>query len=282
MELWMLLPFWYQSMMVFLLGLIIGSFLNVVIYRYHTGKSLSGHSHCLSCGHVLRWYELFPLISYICLRGKCKKCGCTIPVRYFLVELSTALLFLLTFLQFGASVLTLFSLTLIALLIIVVVYDIYHMVIPNELVIFVGILALVYYVIVFGLVWEQNVFLLHIGAAFGSFLFYGGLWLVSKGRWIGFGDAKLAIPLGFIVGIPAVFSFIVLSFWVGAVLSLVWMWLPKIRDILVRCCTKNTVVNYTKSFTIKSEVPFAPFIITAFLLVFLYQVDVLQLISIFI
>ena len=282
MELFISLPFWYQSMMVFLLGLIIGSFLNVVIYRYHTGKSLSGHSHCLSCGHTLRWYELFPLVSYVYLWGRCTSCGCTIPVRYFLVEFSTALLFLLIFMQFGVSSFTVFSLILVSVLMIVAVYDIYHMVIPNELVILIGIFALIHYFLVYGLSWEQGVFLSHAGAAFGSFLFYGGLWFVSKGRWIGFGDAKLAIPFGFILGASATFSVIIFSFWIGAVLSLLLMSVPALFKSIKKRCAGVTVVYTSKSFTMKSEVPFAPFMIIAFLLVYLYEFDVLSLVSSFV
>ena len=281
MELFISLPFWYQSMMVFLLGLIIGSFLNVVIYRYHTGKSLSGHSHCLSCGHTLRWYELFPLASYLCLRGRCKSCGCTIPARYFLVEIATALLFLLAFLQFKVSVPFVFSLVLIAVLMVVAVYDMYHMIIPNELVLTVSALAAVHYFIMNGLSWDQEVFLSHAGAALGSFIFYGGLWFVSKGRWIGFGDAKLAIPFGFILGASATFSVIVFSFWIGAVLSLLLMSVPALFKSIKKRCAGVTVVYTSKSFTMKSEVPFAPFMIIAFLLVYLYEFDVLSLVSSF-
>lgn len=282
MELFTLLPFWYQSMMVFLLGLIIGSFLNVVIYRYHTGKSLSGHSHCLSCGHVLRWYELFPLVSYVCLRGHCRSCGCIIPARYFLVEIATAFLFLMAFLQFGVSAFFVFSVVLIAVLMVIAVYDIYHMVIPDELVLLMSVLALAHYAMVYGLSWEQELFVSHAGAALGSFLFYGGLWFVSKGTWIGFGDAKLAIPLGFILGASATFSVIVFSFWIGAVLSLSVMIIPVLYRKIKARCSGTAVVHNSKSFTMKSEVPFAPFMIIAFLLVYLYQYNVLNLMSFFI
>ena len=227
-----LLPVWYQYTLVALLGLIIGSFLNVVIYRYHTGRSLNGSSHCLSCGDTLRWFELFPLVSYLCLRGRCGSCGCTIPIRYFLVELSTALLFVAVFAQFSFSLLLPFSLLLIAVLMIVSVYDMYHLVIPNELVVSLSILAVVHFVLVYGFTWNEKALLLHGTAAIGAFLFYGGLWFVSKGTWIGFGDAKLAIPLGFILGTPAVFSFVVFSFWVGAGVSLLLMGVPALIKIV--------------------------------------------------
>lgn len=276
------LPTWYLYTLVGVCGLIVGSFLNVVIYRYHTGKSLSGHSHCLSCGHTLRWYELFPLVSYVCLFGRCGSCGCTIPLRYFLVELSTALLFVSLFAYMSVSGLFLFSMVLVSILMVVAVYDIYHMVIPNELVIGTSILAVIYFVLQYGLFWDTERFLSHAGAALGAFLFYGGLWLVSKGKWIGFGDAKLAIPLGFILGTPSVFTFVVFSFWIGAIVSLGLIGIPAIFHVLKAYCSSYPVVNYSKYFTMKSEVPFAPFMIAAFLLVYIFNLDVLQLMTVFI
>lgn len=277
-----LLPMWYQYSVLFLFGLIIGSFLNVVIYRYHTGKSLNGHSHCLSCGHTLRWFELFPLVSYLCLFGRCHSCGSRIPARYFVVELTTAILFVLLFTQLSIGLVLLFSLVLISVLMIVAVYDYYHMIIPDTLVISMGVLSIVYYLLMYGMKWDTSVFLSHFGAAVGAFLFYGGLWFVSKGRWIGFGDAKLAIPLGFILGTPAVFSFVVLSFWVGAFISVGLIVLPALFHIVRSHCSSQPVVNYSKYFTMKSEVPFAPFMIVAFLLVYMYQFDVLELMATFI
>jgi len=275
-------PVWYQYALVALLGLIVGSFLNVVIYRYHTGKSLSGHSHCLSCGHTLRWYELFPLVSYLCLFGRCGSCGCTIPLRYFLVELSTAILFVSLLVHMSLSPLFLFSMVLVSVLMVIVVYDIYHMIIPNELVVGTSILAVFNFILQYGFSWDTEILLSHVGAALGVFFFYGGLWFVSKGRWIGFGDAKLAIPLGFIVGIPGVFTFVVFSFWIGAIVSLGLLGIPAIFHLVKAHCASCPVVNYSKYFTMKSEVPFAPFMIASFLLVYICNFDVLQLMASFI
>jgi len=276
-----MLPVWYQYSLVLLLGLVIGSFLNVVIYRYHTGKSLSGHSHCLSCGHTLRWYELFPLVSYVCLLGRCRSCGCTIPLRYFLVEISTAALFLLLYMSLSLSLLFLFSMVLVSILMIVAVYDIYHMVIPDELVVATSVLAGGYMFLQYGLVWDMAVVISHAGAALGAFLFYGGLWFVSKGKWIGFGDAKLAIPLGFILGAPAVFTFIVFSFWIGAIVSIAIIVIPAVYQVVAAYCASYSVVQYAKYFTMKSQVPFAPFMIAAFLVVYIYRLDVLDLMTTF-
>lgn len=290
-----LLPTWYLYTCVFFLGLIIGSFLNVVIYRYHTSRSLSGHSHCLSCGEKLRWFELFPLVSYLCLRGRCGSCGCRIPARYFVVELSTALLFLTAATQLPVGLLLLFTLALISVLMVVTVYDMYHMVIPDELVLTICGLALVYFGLASYPTFSLTALGWHAAAALGAFLFYGGLWFVSKGRWIGFGDAKLAIPLGFMLGMPAVFTFVVFSFWIGAVISLCMLGLPYLFQIVRAWAIRvtylftkkeeylyKTSAHQYKTLTMKSEVPFAPFMIAAFLLVYLFHADVLTLVAFFI
>src|SRR3989344_1792899 len=91
------------SIFVFILGTIIGSFLNVVILRYNTGSSIQGRSGCMSCGKPLVWYELFPVLSFLFLLGRCGGCKSRISAQYPLVELLTGIIFLLTFLQFSPS-----------------------------------------------------------------------------------------------------------------------------------------------------------------------------------
>jgi len=89
------LPTSFLLIIAFGFGIIIGSFLNVYLYRFHTGKSLSGSSHCLSCATPLKFYELVPLFSYLFLRGRCRTCSSLVPSRYFLVELLTGILFVI-------------------------------------------------------------------------------------------------------------------------------------------------------------------------------------------
>ena len=281
MEIFTSLPFWYQSAMFFLLGLIIGSFLNVVIYRFNTGRSINGHSHCTSCAYALRWYDLIPLLSFLFLKGRCKKCHCKIPLRYFVVELITALLFLATFMQFGFTKIFLFSIPLLSFLIVIALYDLNHMVIPDKLVLYVGILAIVHYFVVYGFVFKPDVLIQKSIAAMAAFLFFGGLWFVSKGRWIGFGDAKLAVPLAFILGPFATFSSIVFSFWIGAFVSILLLILPGLYKKMQHFYTPSPIAKKIKYFTMKSEVPFAPFMIAAFLLVYIYKIDVLQLMLVY-
>ncbi len=270
MELIALLPLWYQYTLVVLFGLVIGSFLNVYIYRFHTGRSLTGSSHCLSCARPLAWYELLPVFSYLALRGRCRTCGSYIPFRYVLVEVLTASLFLLAYILVPLSYMMLLWWSLLAVLVVIVVYDLYHLIIPNELVVSVAVLTLLMFMAALSWQWLPILFLSHAAAAFGAFAFYGGLWLVSKGRWIGLGDAKLAAPLAFLLGPWETFSFVVLSFWIGAGLSIVILLLQR---LLKR--GQYRLSKYGLTITMKSEVPFAPFLILAFLAVALLKLNVL-------
>lgn len=258
-------------------GVIIGSFLNVYIYRFHTGKSLSGSSHCLSCGQTLKWYELFPLLSYLGLRGRCSTCGCKIPVRYFVVELVTGLLFALTLTVTLDLVPLLLFWTLFSVMVVITVYDYYHYIIPDSLtatlLLLTGImLGYEYYLGVTSL--EELV--VAAGAALAGSAFFLFLWLISKGTWLGFGDVKLAVPLGLLVGTTQVFSFVVLSFWIGAgvslaILALAWMLEQG----------KSHLPFPALGLTMKSAVPFAPFMVASSLVIIFTHFNALALFSFF-
>ncbi|MCB9812168.1 prepilin peptidase [Candidatus Nomurabacteria bacterium] len=267
------MSFW--AIAAFGFGVIIGSFLNVYIYRFHTGKSLAGHSHCLSCGTPLRWFELFPILSYMILRGRCRTCGCRIPSRYFLVELATGVLFALTLtltLDLAAILLWWF---IFSVLVVILVYDLYHYIIPDRLVIVLTTAAL----LLLGYQWwlAPSFSLERVGATLLAALagsgFFFFLWYISKGKWLGFGDVKLAFPLGLLVGPVYVFSFVVLSFWIGAAVSLMLLGWYHLRR------GKAGLHLPSQTLTMKSAVPFAPFLIAAGLVVIFTHFNVLALFS---
>ena len=268
-----LLPLWYQYTFVGVLGLIIGSFLNVYIYRLNTGKSLAGHSHCMSCGTGLRPYELVPLLSYLFLRGRCRTCGCYIPIRYFFVELCTGVFFLLAYYVAGSLIEFLYLAALLSVLIVITVYDVRHFIIPDKLTMSLAVLVIAWqgYVLYLGGTWQA--FGIAVGAAALGASFFYFLWLVSDGRWIGFGDVKLAFPLGVMVGPTLVFSMIVLSFWIGAFISLLIIGCAKLIRGQVR------LQNRIFRLTIKSVVPFAPFLVAGSLLVLFTHINVLSFFS---
>lgn len=263
----------------FLFGLIVGSFLNVVIYRLHTNKTLSGNSHCLSCGTRLSWYELFPLFSYLFLRGACKHCGAYIPPRYFLVELLTGVLFVVMGTASGSLFELGLNLVIISLVVIVLVYDVRHTIIPDEMVILLSVCA------VLMASWSPDASQFVIPPLFAvlggvvAAAFYAFLWFISKGRWIGLGDAKLAFPFGILVGLPLVFSLIVWSFWIGAIVSVALLlartYLIKLRS--TRMGGKTFLRFRLPHLTMKSEIPFAPFLIAALLCTYVYSISVFDI-----
>jgi prepilin signal peptidase PulO-like enzyme (type II secretory pathway) len=125
-----------------------------------------------------------------------------------------------------------------------------------------------------GFTFDLNVLVIHAISAVAAFLFYGGLWRFSKGKWIGFGDAKLAIPLGLMLAPGQVFSVIVLSFWIGALVSVGILIVQKLVH-----SGKHRLPLGGLPLTMKSEVPFAPFLIAAFVLVYFSNLDVLQIMT---
>ena len=270
-----ILPLWYQYIIASVFGLIIGSFLNVLIYRFHTGKSLQGHSHCLSCGTRLRAYELIPLLSYVVLRGRCRTCGCHIPVRYFVVELATSVLFLLSYILASSLSELVYLFVVMAVFVVITVYDIRHYIIPDSLTALLTVVSLAWY----GMQLYGGMDWVFVGETFLAALagtgFFFLLWFISKGAWIGFGDVKLAFPLGLIVGPTLVFSMIVYSFWVGAAISLFLVGVSR----LVRGQVRLGMLSHR--LTIKSVVPFAPFMIAGCLIVLFTRFNVLSLFSSF-
>lgn len=263
----------YWFVIVFVFGAIIGSFLNVVIYRLHTGRSLNGRSHCMTCGTHLRWFELFPVFSYVILLAKCRYCRAFIPSRYLLVEMLTGISFVLLWQSLSHN-LVLFGLYggLISTLIIILLYDIRHTIIPDELTVIVGIFTLMILGYEYIEYRDLATLIYDVLGGMSAGLFFAGLWYVSRGRWIGLGDAKLALPLAIIVGYNQVFSMVVLSFWVGAIVSLTIL---SLQHLLERW--KTHLPYLTQTITMKSEVPFAPFLIAGFLLAHFFHADIFDI-----
>lgn len=264
-------PTAFVILYVFGVGAIIGSFLNVYIYRFHTGRSLQGASHCLSCGDRLRPYDLVPIVSYLSLRGRCRTCGCRFSPRYLFVEVVTGVLFVLVLFAATTLMELLLLAMLMAVLVVIFVYDVRHFIIPDMLTVAALLLTLaltVPYTLTLG---EWVSYSSTVAAAAGGSLFLYALWFISKGTWLGFGDVKLAFPLGLLVGPTLVFSFIVVSFWVGAAISLLLLGAAKLERGKLR------LRFLPRGLTIKSVVPFAPFLIIGCLLVFFTKLNVLTL-----
>lgn len=247
----------------FILGTIIGSFLNVVALRYNTGMTLKGRSKCFSCGKNLEWHELVPLFSFLFQMGKCKKCKSKISWQYPLIELTAGLLFLAIFFVFPplsveASFTTLFYVFITCLLLIITIYDIKHKIIPDSLVYTFGAVSLAHLFIATDLsfaipTWSQVLAGPILALPFALMFF------LSKGTWMGLGDAKLVLGIGWILGIVSGISAIILAFWIGAVVSVVWMYI---------------IFRKIKS---RYEIPFGPYLILGMYLVLLFGIKVIDL-----
>ncbi len=204
----------------FILGLVIGSFLNVCIYRIPRGKSIVyPPSSCPSCGMRIKWYDNIPVLSYIVLKGRCRYCKSRISPIYPLVELLTAVYSLLVYLKFGITLNTAFYLIFGYILIVASFIDFFHYIIPDSLT-----LSLAFVGIVYGLFNHE---LIHsiIGLVFGFVLLYIVAVLgkaIFKKEAMGGGDIKLLAALGTFVGVKGVlFTLFVASFFgsfVGIVL----------------------------------------------------------------
>lgn len=217
----------------FALGLTIGSFLNVVIYRsLHGDSPYRGRSYCDHCKRQLHWFENIPLLSYIVLGGACRTCHKKIPWSYPLVEFVTGLLFLwwaslgFAFFQLTQApfqvIQPLFWLVIGLLLVIVFFTDLMYGIIPDFSVFLLSLLTIIYRVALTLLgVMQPFDFFATLASAVCACLFFLLLYLGTKGRGIGFGDVKFAIPMGLILGYPGILVGLFLSFVIGGVTGIV-------------------------------------------------------------
>jgi len=276
---------------VFLFGSAIGSFLNVVICRLETGEGIvKKRSHCVRCGQTLNWYELIPIFSFLGLLGRCRSCREKISWQYPLVEIVTGLLFVLTFYlnyelritNYGYELFAfsmihdlffiiqlLFHWVIISCLIVIFVYDLRHYIIP-DVVLFPAVGVVFVYRIVevffnpslalplirggkgwggFGL-WQQTIsywpsaigqFSPYLFSALCASVFFLIIILLTRGKGMGLGDAKLAFLMGLLLGWPNILVALFIAFFVGA--------------------TVGVGLIFWKKKTMKSQIPFGPFLI---------------------
>lgn len=225
----------------FLLGAALASFLEVLADRLPRGERPFGRSSCFSCKRQLQWFELFPVLSWLYLRGRCRTCGARIPKRHILFELGLGLVFAATFVTmpepFDAWLLG-FRLFLLAALALVLVADLRFFIIPDlaSLGLFFTGTVLVLSAHVFSVPWDAfmpTIWFAFFGAVFGA-IFLGAFTLVSRGAWMGLGDVKLAAALGVLFGFPEILFLLAISFILGSVigLALIVSRLRGMRDIL--------------------------------------------------
>ena len=231
------------SLFIFLLGLAVGSFLNAVIFRLEKGENaLKGRSYCPQCKHQLSFDDLIPVLSFVLLKGKCRYCKKPISWQYPLVEISTAAVFLLIFFTQG---LNFYLWSIASLLIVIFVYDLKYYLIP-DIILYLAIGVAFLYRIFKHVGSLENAL---VSAIFAS-AFFLAIYLLSKGKWMGFGDVKLAFFMGLFLGFPNILIALYSAFFAGAVVGV--------------------VLIVAKKKKMNSQVPFGPFLVggTFFALLF--------------
>lgn len=201
--------------MVLFVGIAVGSFLNVCIYRIPKKENITTtRSHCMACGNVIKWYDLVPVISFLLLRGKCRNCGAKLSIQYPVIEILNGLLYCLVYAVMGLNLKSVLTMALISALIVIAVIDWRTYEIPFGLNVFIAVLGVV-------LVLEKVVnrdFTGIIDNLIGAISVSGFLlilYLVTKGRGIGGGDIKLMAAAGLFLG----WKNCILAFIIGCVLG---------------------------------------------------------------
>ena len=248
----------YYTIVSFIFGITLGSFYNVVGYRLPREQSLiTPSSHCTSCNHKLGILDLFPVFSFLFLGGKCRYCKQKISWFYPFFEFMTGVLFAVSYIIFGATVEFFIAITFISMLLIIIISDYQTMIIPDELLIFGGIILIVLiginkglaglgYSILDGIVAFIIMFLIK---KLGDFLF--------KKESMGGGDIKLMFIFGLVLGLPMTLISIFLASFIGLPISL--------------------YILYRKK---EHEIPFGPFLAVAAIIIMLSQLNIDKLIEI--
>ncbi len=250
------------SLILFALGACIGSFLNVLIYRTENGEDwVRGRSHCENCDMQIRWYDNVPLLSFLLLKGKCRKCKTPISPAHPIVEgligilfvwwwLLGSIFFRLTMEPF-VMIQPLFWLAVGIMLIFILVEDLMSLYIPLWALIGLAILSVMYRfaLVLFDVMQVQDLLSTYVAAFMISAFFYL-LHAGTKGRGMGFGDVLLSFPLVILLGWPRSLVWLFLSFVLGAVIGIIMLAVGKAK--------------------FKQRIAFGPFMVVATVLTLLW------------
>jgi len=266
--------YWLVFAAIFAIGTTIGSFLNCVIWRSYANESvMKGRSYCPKCRHKLAWFDLVPLFSFIFLRGKCRYCKKTISWQYPAVELATGVLFVLfarmfameifygQFFAFSVAQLLAYWVILSALVVIFVA-DLRWYFIPDGAVASGFAAALV----LRGLQFAQGAYFFGqldyqiltnpLLSSFFCAAFFLVIFLLSRGKWMGFGDVKYALLMGMVLGFPDSLVALFLANFFGAIMGLTLIF-AKIKNM-------------------KSEIPFGPFLVAGTLIALFFSDSIIS------
>lgn len=240
-------------------GLFLGSFLFAIADRIGKGQSfIVGRSQCNHCSHVLSWHELVPVLSFLFQAAQCRHCGIRLSFWYPLSEILTSIVLMITVMTFiSEHWLLLVTNVLIVLCLLVIFFtDQSHGIIPFPFVFVASFLAVVH--IGFTSSFEQLFFNIVSGLASG--LFFLVIFLMTKGKGMGFGDVMYATFMGFFLGFPATFFGLYIAFASGAVVALLLVILKKKK-------------------LHGGTVPFGPFLVTGTFIMMIWKEQILHVVS---
>ena len=256
------------SLLSFFYGSALGSFVNVIVTRLNVAPIVKARSKCLSCGITLSWKDLVPVLSYIYLGGKCKNCKTKYGINNLFIEIIYGLVFVSVYnliLKGQVSLLnsfiwlsyyTLFFVTLG----VITLYDLKHKVIPIKF--FYGFLALTTIILFLRFTDDRSWFTLLSPLVVSSpFLI---LWVMSRGKWLGFGDVLMYVAVGSFFDVYQGLAVFFLSVWIGAITGI----LLKILE--------------SKKYTLKTAIPFVPFITISIIIVLFTDIDILSIAQFFV
>lgn len=219
--------FYFFLSSAFILGTVVGSFLNVCIYRIPAGKSIvSPPSACPLCGHQIRWFQNIPILSYMALGGKCASCKSSIPFRYPAIEALTGILFTVVLYYFGFSAATLVYWLFLAALVTITFIDLDHQIIPDVISLPGIIVGFVCSLFIPWLPWIDSL----LGVVIGGGVLLTIAWIyekVAKREGMGGGDIKLLAMLGAFLGWKAVLPVVFIASLVGSLIGVPLMLLQK-------------------------------------------------------
>ncbi|MBI1919218.1 prepilin peptidase [Candidatus Microgenomates bacterium] len=252
---------------IFITGIVIGSFLNVLIYRLPRNLAILGRSFCPKCKKKISWQDNIPLLSFVLLGGKCRSCRSPISWQYPIVELLTGILFTLIYLSktsplgspfghpWGGFWELLFTLFIASSLLVIFFTDLKYGIIPDKIVFPLLILTIIYLFII-----PNSLFLSHFWSAIGAAAFFLLLNLVTRGRGMGLGDVKLAFLMGLLLGFPKIIVALYLAFLTGAAVSLILVLIGKkkfgqtipfgpflVAGTLIAMFFNNVILNVVKN-----------------------------------
>lgn len=204
--------------LIFLFGIVIGSFLNVCIYRIPNHEDIvKTRSHCMSCGYQLKWYDMFPVFSYLFLRGRCRKCHAKLSMQYPLIEAANGILYVMIMWIHGMTITSVLYCLLVSALLVISVIDFRTFEIPLGINIFILILGIVRVATDFSHVPDYVIGFLSVSVVL-AILYYA-----SKGRAIGGGDVKLMAVCGLLLGWKLIIFAFLLGCIIGSVIHLIRM-----------------------------------------------------------